>query len=134
MLLPALCYKKSLPIHTSQQQLPPGRQQFGFVFEDCELTADTSAKKVYLGRPWRPHAKTVFIRTVMGAHILPQGWDNWRNAENEKTVLYAEFNSTGPGAGTAARVKWSKQLNAKQVKRYTVANIFAGARCHGIAQ
>ncbi len=121
------CVIKSLTNSYITAAATTPRQQFGFVFEDCELTADTSAKKVYLGRPWRPHAKTVFIRTVMGAHILPQGWDNWRNAENEKTVLYAEFNSTGPGAGTAARVKWSKQLNAKQVKRYTVANIFAGA-------
>lgn len=121
------CVIKSLTNSYITAAATTPRQQFGFVFEDCELTADTAAKKVYLGRPWRPHAKTVFIRTVMGAHILPQGWDNWRNAENEKTVLYAEFNSTGPGAGTAARVKWSKQLNAKQVKRYTVANIFAGA-------
>ncbi|RYE16694.1 MAG: pectin esterase, partial [Sphingobacteriaceae bacterium] len=45
------------------------RQKFGFVFFDCELIADTSAKKVYLGRPWRPYARTVFIRTKMGNQI-----------------------------------------------------------------
>lgn len=121
------CVIKSLTNSYITAAATTPKQQFGFVFEDCELIADTAAKKVYLGRPWRPHAKTVFIRTVMGAHILPQGWDNWRNAENEKTVLYAEFNSTGAGAGTAARVKWSKQLNAKQIKQFTAANIFAGA-------
>ena len=33
----------------------PAEQQYGFVFLDCKLTADTTlAKKVYLGRPWRP--------------------------------------------------------------------------------
>jgi pectinesterase len=103
----------------------PG-QKFGYVFFDCKLIADSVATKVYLGRPWRPHAKTVFIRTAMGSHILPVGWDNWRNVENEKTVLYAEFKSTGTGADISKRVKWSKQLKAKEAKRYTLNNIFSG--------
>jgi len=103
----------------------PG-QRFGFVFFDCSLTADTAAKKVYLGRPWRPYSKTVFIRTQMDGHIVPAGWDNWRNADNEKTVLYAEHQSSGKGAAPEARVKWSKQLTAKQANNYTLAAIFAG--------
>jgi pectinesterase len=102
----------------------PANQPFGFVFLHCRLEADTVAKKVYLGRPWRPHARTVFIETEMGAHILPAGWDNWRNAENEKTASYAEYKNTGPGAVTSGRVKWSKQLSAKQAKRYTAKQIF----------
>ena len=102
------------------------RQQFGFVFDSCELQADTSATKVYLGRPWRPYSKTVFLRTAMGRHILPQGWDNWRNADNEKTVLYAEYNCSGPGALNAQRVKWSRQLSAKEARKYTIENILAG--------
>ena len=101
-------------------------QKFGFVFFDCKLIADTAATKVYLGRPWRPYSKTVFIRTEMGKHILKEGWDNWRNPENEKTVLYAEYKSYGPGADMAGRVKWSKQLTAKEVKKYTVSAIFSG--------
>ncbi|WP_229689056.1 pectinesterase family protein [Puia dinghuensis] len=80
------------------------RQAFGFVFVDCRLVADTAAKKVFLGRPWRPFARTVYIRTEMGEHIAPAGWDNWRNPENEKTAYYAEYESSGPGGATAARV------------------------------
>lgn len=102
------------------------RQHFGYVFIDCKLTADTAAKKCYLGRPWRPSARTVFLNTEMGSHILPEGWNNWNNAENEKTVYYAESNSKGPGAGTAGRVKWSKQLSAGEAKEYTLEKIFAG--------
>lgn len=101
--------------------------KYGFVFFDCKLIADTAAKKVFLGRPWRPYSKTVYINTQMGSHILPQGWDNWNNAGNEKTVLYAEYNSTGEGANAATRVKWSKQLTKKEMKKYTLKNIFAGA-------
>lgn len=101
------------------------RQKFGFVFFDCKLIAAPEAQKVYLGRPWRPHSKTVFIRTKMGEHIRPEGWDNWRNPENEKTVLYAEFESKGKGANPGSRVKWSKQLSAKEAKKYTLERIFA---------
>ena len=100
-------------------------QLFGFVFIDCKLIADTAAKKVYLGRPWRPHAKTVFIRTEMGAHILNDGWQNWSNPANEKTVMYAEYKSYGAGASNK-RVSWSKQLSAKEVSAYSLVNIFKG--------
>jgi pectinesterase len=101
-------------------------QKFGFVFFDCKLIADTAAKKVYLGRPWRPYSKTVFIRTEMGSHILKEGWENWRNPENEKTVLYAEYKSYGEGATIEGRVKWSRQLTKKDLKQYTLVNILAG--------
>jgi pectinesterase len=100
------------------------RQQYGFVFFDCTLIADTAAKKVLLGRPWRPHARTVYISTKMGAHISPTGWDNWRNPENEKTAYYAEYNSSGPGANTKDRAAWSHQLTKKEAKQYTLKNIF----------
>jgi len=99
---------------------------YGYVFFDCRLVADTSLKKVLLGRPWRPYAKTVFIRTEMGAHIAQPGWDNWRNPANEKTAFYAEYKSFGEGANPVGRVNWSRQLTVKEVKKYTVSAIFGG--------
>lgn len=99
-------------------------QKFGLVFLDCTLIADTAAKKVLLGRPWRPHARTVFINTNMGEHISTTGWDNWRNPENEKTAYYAEYNSKGPGANAKGRAAWSHQLTKKEAKQYTLKNIF----------
>ena len=102
------------------------RQAYGFVFFDCQLEADTAARKVYLGRPWRPYSKTIFIRTEMGAHILPEGWENWRNPENEKTVFYAEYGSYGSGGTVDKRVPWSKQLTKKQASKYTREKILAG--------
>lgn len=98
-------------------------QKFGLVFLDCTLIADTAAKKVLLGRPWRPHARTVFINTNMGEHISPAGWDNWRNPENEKTAYYAEYNSKGPGANAKGRAGWSHQLTKKEARKYTLENI-----------
>ncbi len=102
------------------------RQQFGYVFFDCKLIADSSAKKVYLGRPWRPYARSVYIHTEMGAQITPAGWDNWRNPDNEKTAFFAEYASTGPGANTKNRAAWSHQLTSKELKAYTITNILSG--------
>lgn len=101
-------------------------QRFGFVFKDCKLTAAPGIEKVYLGRPWRPYANTVFINTDMAAHILPAGWRAWNENDNHKTSFYAEYASKGPGGLKEARIPWSKQLSKKEVKAYTLMNIFSG--------
>ena len=104
----------------------PENQRFGFVFLNCKLTADTTlARKVYLGRPWRPNAKVVYLNTEMSNHITAAGWENWKNPENEKTACFAEYRSTGPGANPTGRVAWSHQLTSKEAKRYTLKAIFA---------
>jgi pectinesterase len=107
----------------------PAQQAYGFVFMNCKLTADTAlAKNVHLGRPWRPNAKVVYLNTEMGAHIVPKGWDNWKNPENEKTAYFAEYNSTGPGANATGRAAWARQLTAKEAKQCTLKAIFAGKK------
>jgi pectin methylesterase-like acyl-CoA thioesterase len=58
-----------------------------------------------------------------GAQIAPVGWDNWRNPHNEKTAYYAEYESRGPGAAPGQRAGWSKQLTAREAKRYTVQDV-----------
>lgn len=118
------CVIKSLSDSFITAAATPQNQAYGFVFFDCKLIADISATKVFLGRPWRPNAKTVFIRTEMGRHIVPEGWNNWGNADNEKTVIYAEFESSGEGATTQKRVKWSKQFTKKDLKNYELSKTF----------
>jgi pectinesterase len=104
----------------------PQEQAYGFVFMSCRLLADsTQATNVSLGRPWRPYAKVAYLNTYMGAHIRPEGWDNWKKPENEKTASYMEYRSSGPGARAGQRVRWAHQLTAKEAKRYTLKNIFA---------
>lgn len=102
--------------------------EFGFIFFDCHLTAKESVSKVFLGRPWRPFAKTVFINTTMQKHILPEGWNPWKGdkmfPDKEKTAFYAEFGSKGDGANSDKRVEWSHQLSKKDLKKYTIKNIF----------
>jgi pectinesterase len=102
----------------------PRELPFGFVFFDCKLTADSAFKKVSLGRPWQPYASVTYIRCEMGDHILPEGWNNWKNPANELTARYAEYKSTGPGANPAARPKWIRQLSEADLSTYTLKNIF----------
>lgn len=102
----------------------PKDVEFGYIFKNCKLTAAPGIDKVYLGRPWRPYAATVFINCEMGSHIVPEGWHNWGKPENEQTARYAEYKSHGPGANPKARVSWSKQLTNKEMQAYTIENIF----------
>ena len=102
-------------------------KQFGFVFLNCRLTAEIGASKTYLGRPWRDYANVVFIHCDMGAHIMPAGWANWDKTQRDKTAFYAEFENTGAGANTSARVGWSKVLTPKEAAKYTVTDILKGS-------
>lgn len=103
----------------------PQEQLYGYVFKNCVLTSDTGVTSVFLGRPWRPYARTVYLECTMGAHICPKGWDNWRNPDKEKTVYYAEYKSKGLGADTSERVPWCRILTDSEASEYTMAKIFA---------
>lgn len=100
--------------------------EFGYVFINCNLTGDADANSVYLGRPWRPFAKTVYINCAIDSTIKPEGWHNWSKPDAEKTTFYAEYNSKGSGASTEKRVSWSHQLTKEQSKKYTANNILKG--------
>ena len=102
----------------------PEGEKYGYVFKNCRLIHDENTTKVYLGRPWRPFAKTVFIDCELGDHIRKEGWHNWNKKYAEKTSFYAEYGSKGPGAAHSAdRVKWSHQLKAKEALQYTPSNV-----------
>lgn len=98
-------------------------EKYGYVFRNCELTADPEINKVHLGRPWRDHAKVVYLECYLGPHIVPAGWHNWNRPEREKTAFYAEYRSYGPGAVPESRVGWSHQLTEAQAAEYTFENI-----------
>ncbi|HLT87293.1 MAG TPA: pectinesterase family protein [Sphingobacterium sp.] len=99
----------------------PDDQSYGYVFHRCTLTArpEIAESSVYLGRPWRPYAKVVFIECAMDKHIQQPGWHNWGNPDNEKTAFYAEYKSTGAGASIDTRVSWSRQLTDEQAANFS---------------
>lgn len=124
----ATAYFENCVIHSKKDSYitaasTPKDTNFGYVFKNCKLTAAATVNKVYLGRPWRIYAKTVFIDCELGKHILPEGWHNWSKPEAEKTTFYAEYESRGEGANSKTRVNWSHQLSKRDVKKYTIQKI-----------
>ncbi|NML63711.1 pectin esterase [Hymenobacter sp. RP-2-7] len=106
----------------------PDTTRYGYVFNHCRLLGapDAPAGSFYLGRPWRPYAKTVLLGCELSAVVAPAGWDEWGKESNKQTTYYAEYASTGPGAAPAARVPWSHQLTAAEAARYTRAAVLRG--------
>ncbi len=104
----------------------PQRNEFGFVFINSKILGNAKENSVYLGRPWRPFAKTVFIDCEINSTIKPEGWHNWSKPNAEKTTFYGEYNSKGNGANISKRVFWSHQLTKEESKKYTAKNILSG--------
>lgn len=135
---PASAYFKDCVIHSKRNSYvtaasTPEDVPVGYVFDSCKLTAAPDVDKVYLGRPWRPYAHTVFINCDMGSHIRPEGWHNWGDKSKEITSRYGEYGSKGPGA-KGPRVEWAKNPTGQQAtdlldlgKVFTCANTWIPA-------
>jgi pectinesterase len=129
----AMAYFEKCIIHSKSDSYitaasTPKDKPYGYIFLQCCLTAAEGVKKVYLGRPWRDYARTVFLQCEMGAHITPEGWANWSGTQRDLSAYYAEFGNTGPGAVTSGRVPWSHQLTKEEARQYAIGNIFGNIR------
>ena len=102
----------------------PDTAKYGYVFLNCKIGGPAPEGSVYLGRPWRPSAKVVFLNCELSAVVKPEGWHNWGKDNNEKTAFYAEYKSKGAGSDATKRVGWSHQLTDQEVKGYTTSQIF----------
>lgn len=97
--------------------------KYGYVFDHCHITAAPGVTRLYLGRPWRPYGYTLFMYCDLCKEVLPEGWFNWNNPENEKTARYLEYKNTGEGASVKNRVSWSHQLSKKEAEQINVENV-----------
>ena len=102
----------------------PQESAYGYVFNNCRITATEGVDKCYLGRPWRDYGYTLFMNCELGSHIRPEGWHHWRE-EAKQTARYMEYNNRGEGAKTDGRVAWSRQLTKKEVRDITPERVFA---------
>jgi pectinesterase len=125
------------PGYLTAQSRTAAEQRTGFVIVDSKVTSgldanaaeDAKRSGIFLGRPWRPFARVVFMGTELPAEIQAVGWDNWGQVSNEATAWFGEFGNTGPGAGTAGRVSWAHKLTAADAKRFR-PRVFLAAADH----
>lgn len=114
---------------TAQSRTSP-RQATGYVILNSRVTSGIPPDKrqeVWLGRPWRPYSRVVFLHTWLPAQVIPAGWNNWSDPRNETTTWYAEYEDLGSGAGASGRVSWSHQLTATEAKSFEPQAFLAGS-------
>ncbi|PIL35188.1 hypothetical protein GSI_02978 [Ganoderma sinense ZZ0214-1] len=92
---------------------------------DANATTVTDGK-CFLGRPWNDLATTVYLRTFMDESIEPVGWTPFDSARPVimNTTFYAEFDSSGPGGNTSARIPLDHILTEEEAKNFTVDKVF----------
>lgn len=100
------------------------RNKYGYVFHRCRLTSAPEVGKLYLGRPWKSTARTVWIDCLLDAPILPEGWKDWHDSVRKGAVYYAESGCTGRGADRSGRVAWSCELTPQERVEYTLEKVF----------
>ena len=97
----------------------PEGSPYGYVFDRCRFTSTCPKQSVYLGRPWRDYAQTVLLNCYLGEHIRSEGFHDWNKPEAHKTIYYAEFGSSGPGADNSNRADFVHILSDQEALRYT---------------
>lgn len=102
----------------------PQDATYGYVFRECKFVSDCPPHSVYLGRPWREWAKTVFLNCDLGKHIHPLGYQDWNKPHGH--FYYAEYHSTGEGANPEKRADYSHQLSDQEVEAYTMEKVLSG--------
>lgn len=104
-------------------------EETGIVLQSCRIQADDKLMPVkstirsYLGRPWKEFSRTVIMESEIDDLIHPDGWLPWDKDFALKTLYYAEYNNTGPGAKINARVSWlgyKKNFNKADAEKFTV--------------
>ncbi len=139
----AICYFEDCEIFSAKpEQLPPEspegariygyltaastpqEQHYGYVFHNCQLRSDCPAASVYLGRPWREYARTVYLECFMDAHIHPAGWQDWNKTHGH--FYYGEYACYGPGSMADRRADFSCRLTDEEAAGYGREQVLAG--------
>ncbi|KAL6652921.1 hypothetical protein ACP70R_011846 [Stipagrostis hirtigluma subsp. patula] len=123
--------KSARNVVAANGRIDPG-QTTGFVFQNCIVDgskefvelfhAKPQSYRLYLGRPWKEYARTVYVSCYFGMVVRPEGWLPWRQDFALKTLYYGEFDSRGPGANSSARVEWSSQSSEQHMRFYSAEN------------
>ncbi|CAL0315441.1 unnamed protein product [Lupinus luteus] len=120
---------------TAQGRVDPN-QNTGIVIQKCRIGATQDLDPVkknfptYLGRPWKEYSRTVIMQTTISDVIEPVGWHEWNGNFALDTLVYREYQNTGPGAGTSNRVAWKgfKVITSDaEARAFTTESFIAGS-------
>lgn len=108
----------------------PKGQEYGYVFLNCRLISEECPPgTVYLGRPWRDYAKTVFIDCSFGGHIHPALFHDWNKENAHDTIDYAVYRCEKELTKTfKERAGFVRILDEEQVLHYSRERVLS---CEG---
>ncbi|CAI7651564.1 unnamed protein product [Penicillium manginii] len=75
-----------------------------YAIDNCNIQAASGTDldgDVYLGRPWRVLARVIYQNSELGSLINSKGWTTMADGA---TPFYYEFNNSGDGSDTSARL------------------------------
>ncbi|XP_028781933.1 probable pectinesterase/pectinesterase inhibitor 41 [Neltuma alba] len=108
-------------------------QNTGFSIHNCTIRAAedlAGTAATYLGRPWKPLSRTVYMESFMDNLIDGAGWHFWDNDSESRldSLYYAEYNNSGPGSNTSHRVTWNGYhvINSSIAADFTVSRFLLG--------
>ncbi|KAL3825056.1 hypothetical protein ACJIZ3_021085 [Penstemon smallii] len=116
---------------TAQGKKDPN-QNTGISIQRCTMSPlDNLTAQTYLGRPWKDYSTTIIMQTSIGGFLNPKGWISWiQNVDPPSSIVYAEYQNTGPGANTGERVTWAgykPTLTMSEANKYNVQAFIQGA-------
>lgn len=116
---------------TAQGKVDPN-QNTGISIQNCTILpyGNLTGVNTFLGRPWKNYSTTVYMHSMMGNLINPQGWLPWTGDSAPDTIFYAEYRNYGPGASTENRVKWKglRKISTNQAEKFTVKEFLRGKK------
>ncbi|KAJ8768195.1 hypothetical protein K2173_021135 [Erythroxylum novogranatense] len=106
----------------------------GVVIHNCQivpedkLVPEKAKIPSYLGRPWKPYSRAIFMESEISDAIHPEGYMKWNETAPIDTLYYGEYANTGPGAATNGRVKWNSIhfLNRDEALKFTAGAFIQG--------
>jgi pectinesterase len=108
----------------------------GFCFQACTVAGDEDfaahgkgTVQTYLGRPWKPYSRVIFMQTTISDVLDPKGWLPWEGEAPPDTLYYADYKNEGPGAATSGRVNWRgvhATIDASEASSFTVEKFING--------
>lgn len=100
----------------------------GYVIRNSRVTTEgLGDAKVWLGRPWRPRSRVVFVNTEMDGGIDLKGFTLWRKDDDPATMFYAEFGSRGAGGVSGQRALFVKPLTEAEATAFAPRTFLRGA-------
>lgn len=103
----------------------PEKSPYGLVFHRCRLTGACKPGQAYLGRPWRPYARTVFLHCDMDECVSPEGFQDWQGGA-KVTERYGEYGTTGARADQSSRHPAQKRLTDEEAAMLTLSEVIGG--------